>query len=156
MLQRFPGMADLLERMRVNVREGWVVPETLPWWSRLPIIRRFVEREVARIVRENEVLIQRLRNYDRVRTPLAIPVEDFRPGHRQMISATVTMVTPDGRVVISRIAFPYGETFNESEFYRRVASDIGDATFRGDPLITSKVRRSIISIDYYIQTYRKI
>ncbi|MBU1173025.1 MAG: CFAP97 domain-containing protein [Proteobacteria bacterium] len=156
MITRFPGMADLLEKMRVAVREGLEIPTVLPWWSRLPIIRGFTQREVQRIVRENEVLVQRLRNFDRVRTPLPIPVDEFIPGDRQMISATVTLVTPDGRVVVSRVLFPYGQPFDESEFYRRLSSDIGDATFKGDPLLTTKVKRAIIGIDYYVQTYRKI
>jgi len=156
MLQRFPGMADLFERLRLAIREGVEVPGVLPRWSRLPIIKGFVEREVSRAVAENEQLVQRLRNYDRVRVPLSVPVEEFQPGGRQLISATVTMILPDGRVVVSRVAFPYGQPYDETEFYRRLSSDIGDATFKGDPLLTTKVKRSIISIDWYVQHYRKI
>jgi len=156
MFTRFPGMADLFAKMAGAVREGLEIPTVLPRWTRLPIIRGFVEREVRRIVAENEVLVQRLRNFDRVREPLAIPVDQFRPGDRQMISATVTLVTPDRKVIVSRVAFPYGQPFDETEFYRRLSSDIGDATFKGDPLLTTKVKRSIISIDYYVQHYRKL
>lgn len=156
MLKRFPGMAALLERLRVGIREGVEAPATLPFWARLPIIRGLVYREVSDIVRENEILIQRLRNFDRVREVWTRPIEEFHPGSRQMISATVTLVTPEGKVVVSRIAFPYGAPYDEDEFYRRVASDIGDVTFKGDPELTDKVRRAVISIDWYVQHYRKI
>jgi len=73
-----------------------------------------------------------------------------------MLSATVTMITPDRKVVVSRVSFPYGAPYDETEFYRRLSSDIGDATFKGDPLLTTKVKRAIISIEYYVQSYRKL
>lgn len=156
MLRRFPGLSGLLEQIRIGMLEGVTDFPALPRWARLPIIRRFVYRTLSQYVHETDPLIQRLVNYDRVRTPTTLSPEQIVVGGREMISATVTLVGPDGRVYVRRIAFPYGKPYDEGEFYHRLASSVGDDIAPRDPELTTKVRRSVIGVDWYIQRYVSI
>jgi len=156
LLQRFPGLGDFFDSIREGIRHGVIEYTGLPAYARLPIIKGMVLREIDKIVAEAEPLTERLVQYDRVRTPVHVPIDQFVPGIRQMPTATVTLLMPDGRILISRVGLPIGRKVQQAELLRRLASDIGDATFPDDPQLTDKLKKAIIGIDYYVQEYRKI
>jgi len=157
MLSRFPGFGAWLETLREEVRKGIVESEAaLPFWARLPIIRGFVYEAIHKQVQATEPLVQRLVNVQRVRDPLIGDYRTFMPGERQALSATVTLLTPDGKVIVTRVSMPFGTEYNDADFRAKVTSSVYDKMFPGDPHSTTKTMGSVISIDWYVESYRPL
>ena len=157
MLQRFPGLAEWLSRIRVEFARGILESETpLPFWARLPLIRERVFESIHAEVIAREPLEQKLVNVVRVREPLIGDPADFVPGKREQLSATVTVLGPDGKIYVSRVSFPFGVPYDRAEFRARLASSLADEIFVGDPKRTPKINASVIGIDWYVQTYRPL
>ena len=157
MVTRFPGLAAWFETLTEEVRKGIVEStEALPSWARLPVIRRFVYGEIHKRVQETEPLIQRLVNVQRVREPLIGDYTKFIPGPRQALSATVTLIAPDGKVVVTRVAMPFGTKYNDADFRAMVTSSVYDRMFPGDIKATTKTMGSVIAIDWYVEEYEAL
>jgi hypothetical protein len=157
MVARFPGIGDWLERWRAAFRAGAEEsPEPLPFIARLPIIRGMVEREIGRIAEQEAWFVKRLRNVDLIRDPLAVDVTEAVPGEREALSATVTIITPDGRVLTSDVRLPFGTKYDDFDFKHRLVSSFADRGWTGDPRMTEKILSYVVHVDWYIEYYHAI
>jgi len=155
-LGRFFDVGGLLSGIRQRIREYAFSGEQLPAILRLPVVRGFVERDILEGVRVSEILREDLRNVTRVRYPFYGDLETFVPGPRQMLAATVTIITPTGHTAIVRIGLPFETGYDPVDFQRRVtaaASEVLPSQYTGN---TPVIMASVVGIDWYVQEFQPL
>jgi hypothetical protein len=159
-LEKFPIISQFLSRFRTALRVGIRSSTPVPPVLQVGLLRNVLKEEVEKALADTEPLIQRLKNVDRVMSPLNVSLEKFIPGTKQMLGITVSVLLPNGKVEVYHIGFPFGKPFDKTEFIRRLTSAIqqrhsdtnGKEGYR-DMDLSANVRKMILTQKEYVVEY---